>query len=229
MKDIYLERLLEQFKQATGARYVDVNSSAFISEFQDWVLRNQKIGSDYRGVIECMDLHPEIRSTTAEVGKGILDSIAIDSAMSIITPYSDKIKSIGELFDGNFVVNGDDPYLIPRDNSEVTLLNTMFERFITQNPYEQSCLENWENLHNSGNSNITIGVYGCTYDKDYQAKLAALKSFKERLYEGYREEQLTMGDSYFAVVSSDRMVKELILTKSYYNEEEQTYTRGRGR
>lgn len=213
---IYLQKLLEQFKQAAGVQHIDLSSLLFKAEFADWCFRNKNIGADYRTLLKYMEVNPEIGYKSAEVGKGLLDSIALDSDISMITPYSDKlVKPEDELVVSKFEVRENDIILVPENKPEFILSDGVFNRFITQNPYEQSCLENWENLHNSGNSNITVGVYGCTYDKDYQAKLAALKSFKERLYEGYREEQFTMGDSYFAVVSSDRKVKELVLTKKH--------------
>ena len=91
--NIYLRNLVEQFKQATGNKDFDFNFECLEenSEFVEWVLKNNEIAEYYRKFLEYMDVNPEIGSTTAEVGKGFLDSIAIDSPMSIITPYSKGI------------------------------------------------------------------------------------------------------------------------------------------
>lgn len=226
MKDIYLERLLEQYKQATGVQNVDLKSESFKSEFVEWITRNQRIGLEYLELIRCIDVYPSIIFNTAEVGKGEFDSIALNNYITMITPYAPS-TSKAELLIGDFEVKGAEPVFTSSINKGIILPHERFDRFITQNPYDQSCLGNWENLHNGGESNITVGVYGSTYDKDYQAKIADLNAFKEKLSGDYREEQFSMGDSFFYVVSSDRLVKKLILTR--YMEEGESYTRGRGR
>ena len=52
---------------------------------------------------------------------------------------------------------------------------------MTQNPYTTIEIRNWEDLHNSGESDIIVGVYGSIYDKDIESKLKQIQELEEKL------------------------------------------------
>ena len=86
--------------------------------------------------------------------------------------------------------------------------------FMTQNPYTPVEIRNWENLHNSGNHNIIVGVYGSIYDKDIETKIRQLESLKQRLTDSFKEEQYVIDDTYCYAIASERMVKRLVKTRT---------------
>ena len=50
----YISLLIEQFKQATGIKNVDINSQSFMLEFSEWIKSRQNISNNYldlRGIL----------------------------------------------------------------------------------------------------------------------------------------------------------------------------------
>ena len=85
---------------------------------------------------------------------------------------------------------------------------------MTQNPYTPVEIRNWENLHNSRNHNIIVGVYGSIYDKDIETKIRQLESLKQRWTDSFKEEQYVIDDTYCYAIASERMVKRLVKTRT---------------
>ena len=82
--------------------------------------------------------------------------------------------------------------------------------FMTQNPFSFSHIRDWENLHNSGRSNIILGVYGSILDKDANSKLRQMDVFKSNLLtDDYVSEYASLGDTYLYAVGSNRNIKRL--------------------
>ena len=112
---------------------------------------------------------------------------------------------------GEFKVVESTPIIL-KDSKEYD--GSELSRFITQNPYSPQSLSNWENLHNSGSSNITVGVYGDIHDKDLESKIKVIKSLKEKLLDdSYVEDYSTYKDSYFYAISSDRKILRRYLSR----------------
>lgn len=213
----YLNKLIEQFKSATGTKKVDVNSQEFVKEFSEWVKSRKLMGKDYTSFIEYMAVHPTVISKESiEIGKGKHDSIALDTGIHMITPYSEGIKrtSAGIIIADFFVYDGI-PVMVRHDKggNQFKAVDTQFvRRFLTQNPYEHSCIRNWEQLHNVG-ENITVGIFGSIYDKDIESKIRQLEMLKDKMNDGYKEDYATVDDSYYYAISSARKV--LVKTKTH--------------
>ena len=208
----YLIKLIKQFKQAIGIKHVDINSEEFVTEFSEWIRARQKIGAKYCSFIEYMGVNPEIGNSSVEIGKGKLDSIVLDTDIPMITPYSDIIdRPSDEIITAEFRVYNGTPMIIK--DGKLQMLDTEYiGRFITQNPYESSCLINWEQLHNRGD-NISVGIYGSIYDEDISKKIRQIESLKSNLTgDSFKEEYATEGDSYYYAISSDRVNKSLTKT-----------------
>jgi len=202
----YLNKLIEQYKSATGTTNVDVHSESFIKEFTEWIKSRQLIGKKYLDFIEYMGSHPSLDSSSVEVGKGIFDSVVLDTQMPVVTKYFESMaqkKDYSKILRGEFKVVGGTPKIITGNKMLQSLLPYDFSRFITQNPYDQSCIEGWQDLHNSG-ENITVGIYGDASDKDIKTKLSLLRTLRDSLYDYYQEEYIKDGDMYYAAVSTTR-------------------------
>lgn len=206
MKD-YLVELIAQFKRATGTKNVDVNSQEFISEFSEWVLSRKSMGNDYASFIKNMSVYPTITSkTSVEVGKGKMDSIASNLGISMITPYLDENDSTSFfVFDGTPIIIRDNKN---NEQRQIEAIDTQYvRRFLTHNPYEQSSIKGWEQLHNNG-ENITIGIFGSTHDRDIKSKIKQLEDLKDRMIDRYIEDFTEIGDSYYYAISSTEKIKE---------------------
>ena len=129
----------------------------------------------------------------------------------MITPYSKGINRTDALtLTADFKVITGRPTIIRCNKGENQLetINTEYiRRFLTHNPYDQSCIRNWEQLHNGG-YNITVGVFGSIYDSDKNEKISQMEELRERLDDGcFKEDYSTCGENYYYALSSNRLVK----------------------
>ena len=80
---------------------------------------------------------------------------------------------------------------------------------MTQNPYSPKHIMNWDEIHNKGEKEIILGVFGNIYDKDSENKIKELKEFKNKLIGSYSEDYMVENDTYCYVVASDKVEKKL--------------------
>lgn len=208
----YLNLLIEQYKQATGVRNVDTNSSSFMSEFTEWLKSRGEISDSYLNLLQYMGLSRITYPDAVEVGKGKYDSIMAPFDTTIITPYPEglNISPKYRLIVSDFKVCEGTPLLV-RSNKQIDpIIVPSPLTFMTQNPYTGDSIRNWEQLHNSGNHDIVVGVYGSIYDKDAAAKVRQLEDFKNRLMDTYKEEHTVEGDTYCYAIASEDITKRLI-------------------
>ena len=69
-------------------------------------------------------------------------------------------------------------------------------------------VKNWIELHNNPKNGIIIGMFGRTYDKDYQEKVKFMESLRQSTNIPYNLESHTIGDKYFYVFNTDICEKE---------------------
>ena len=215
----YLHSLRDQFVEATGVKNVDSSSASFISEFSDWIEERQKIGSNYLELLRHMrdEIEPVNSSKTLEIGKGKHDSIVKRLHTTIVTPYIEGLEHLNEerVIKGDIVLFGDRPVLIKhlsvRDSEAMLLPRDAV--LMTQNPYSPAYIKNWANIHNSGNNDIIVGIYGNINDKDRGAKAKQLEAVIEQLDEPFIQQQMLVYDTYCWAVASKRKVKRIIKNK----------------
>ena len=212
----YLSLLIDQFKQATGTKSVDVNSQSFISEFSEWIKSRQDISRNYLALLEYMDLSKFADYDTAEIGKGRYDTIVKPFNTTIITPHIAGLETLGNerVINSEFVVMGDTPVLFGSNKNGKPIDTSSALTFMTQNPYTPVEIRNWEDLHNSGNYDIIVGVYGSINDKDVETKIRQLESLKSRLTDSFKEEETVINGTYCYAIASERMVKKLAKTRT---------------
>lgn len=199
----YFTKLTEQYKGATGSQNIDPTSLDFLSEYDDFILERQRILREYKEFIR--EMFPYNEENCVEVGKGFIDSIAIDTDIQMITPYIAGInQSKQRVINANFKVTDGTPYIFKRTMGKysIRVFNNNIDHFITQNPYNVSDIKNWDQLHNNKDK-ITVGVYGSTFDRDVTSKIELLKRFKEKLIDNtFYEYYVTEDDMYYYVISS---------------------------
>jgi len=207
----YLISLEIQFMQATRAKNIDINSESFRKELVTWLKERKNIGDLYRNLLAFMDLSQVSGPDTAEIGKGKYDSIVkpYDDTI-LITPYAKGLETIAKarLITANFKVQGYTPLLIT-PSGLIDFLPSFGLTFMTQNPYTPANIENWDNIHNIGDYNIIVGMYGSIYDKDKEAKIKELEAFRDQLDESINQEYCELDGSYCYVIASRRKVLKL--------------------
>lgn len=209
----YLNNLIEQFRLATGSKNVDSKSAQFINEFSDWIKSCQSMGEEYTYFLDYMGFR-FADADCAEVGKGDYDSVVKPFETTIITSAT-PIKKVNSdrIIKGNMRVYESVPVLV-RDykggNQLEQIPSDIIRTYMTQNPFTSSSFLGWENLHNSGENNIILGIYGSIYDKDIEARIKQLNSLKDKLTCGdYKEDYSVFNGSYFYAIGSDRRVKKI--------------------
>lgn len=214
----YLKDLFNQFLLANG---MENKNSSYIykgyysDEFLAFIATRQDIAKKYIDFLDYLGL-PFFGGRCAEVGKSGYDSIVKTFNTTIITPFPITFSGVdsNRIMSGIFKVNEGNPVLFnqyKQSNKLALIPSYMVSRFITQNPYSESSILGWEDLHNS-DSNITVGLYGKTYDKDFSSKIEMLKSFKDKLTnDEYIDDYAKDGDSYFYVIGSKKSSKTLRL------------------
>ena len=198
--------LISQYCDAYGYDY-DVFNNKNFKDYNNWLEERKKIGYKYLNYL--YDIRKDvIERTTTEVGKTDLDCITKLFDTILISPYEyEDINDYTRIIPASMFVNDDDIklYLPVKDQPTLFTLPRNLKLVMTQNPYTADSILNWDELHNSNNYDIAVGIYGSIYDKDIKNKLEILKSLKEKIILwDYKYSIDTDNDNYYGVLVSDR-------------------------
>lgn len=202
--NIILDKLFEQYKNALGLTDINKVEKEILLDFKCWLKCRQLMGLVYKSFIEkTLEIDFSETSSTAEVGKCNLDSIALQTNLSIITQYSNGFdfytgqmnKSKLTIIDGNPVITS--------NIGNIKFLNLLdgYDRFITQNPYSENDIRNWEQLVDNG-YDITVGVFGSIDDKDIDKKINQIEDLNKKIT-GLKDVFAVTGDTYCYAISSN--------------------------
>ncbi len=197
MDSKYLECLFFQFCRAKGI-IVNNKNKKIMSAFTNWLNEYKNLVIDYAKFVTNLGI--DLKShELAEVGKGRIDSI-VSYPAKVISPHANSLGRESS----SLLIIGNTP-AISTSSGLITIsdINT----FITHNPYNEKLISGWDELHNDGNHDILVGVFGKKNDKDEQAKLDMLNRLFNKLNHDSEiiSDYDTSYDSYFAVVKSDRV------------------------
>ena len=196
-----LYNLIGQFMAATNTKNVDINSIEFKKEFLNWLKMLNESRKFYLNVITYMSLNNEPNEYTAEIYKSKYDSVIKSDEPLIITAFNTGLED-KRLIKGNFKVSKYGTCYI--NNNTLKAYNLEINTFMTQNPYNEEYLNNWEKIHNNTLNKIIVGYYGKIYDKDKYEKMKTLKRLSDNLDEYHEKEFVTFDDNYYAIVASKK-------------------------
>ena len=206
-----LNNLRKQFADSIGYKG-DFDSKEFDIEFLSWLKIRLEILGDYEYLLEELDID-FMNDNTAEVDKSPFDSVVLPFNTKIITPYIDRFVNYHDSFNfdkrlipGNIEVEYGVPYLRSLFDNNISnyISNLDVDNFMTQNPYDGFEKYKFHELHNTGIYGVVLGIYGNTYDKDYNSKLKSLYDVKSLFLDSdYVENYYVFGDKYFYVVASE--------------------------
>ncbi len=205
-----IRNLIGQFRMSKG--YINSISGKEMSEFVTWLDRQKKIGKKYCLLLEEMGVKIDTESC-AEVGKTYYDTVVSNLKTSVIT-LSNYIETKGYLIKSGFrVYNGNPIAVRKKTEKKVSFgqINTnIINTFITQNPYNDVMIENWNELPKNDDISVVVGMYGSTKDKDIKIKKERLINFRDKLV-NYIYEERVYDDEYCFVVASKNYEKKLVI------------------
>ena len=207
----YFYKLTNQFKEATGYNKeisiieLEEYEIWLKEEYENWIKERRRIAEDYLMLLASMEVEFN-HKMTAEIGKGVYDTAVDKLDTTIITPYTEGLtnpRTIG----ARLVIK-------PEDNSNQSTLIPKIDSIMTQNPYSDLEIKNWEKLFNEESIKVTLGIYGNIYDKDKYTKIRQLEEFRKRLTVDYKVDNYTFNDEYGYAITSSPSIRKRIKTKS---------------
>lgn len=206
----YNSHLIKQYMDAIGTSKLDIDSNTFLSDFKSWLEARKYSGEAYLGLLFRMGFIKVSSRETAEIGKGIHDTVAKPLDTTIITPYYEELskRAIGSVIKANFKVNKGNPVIIPcKSDQESSLTNLHISNFMTHNPYNPYSITGWEQLPLKG-YDMVVGMFGNIKDKDRGTKIKYLALLRDKLLVPSQMEITEYKDTYCgAVLARKRTIK----------------------
>lgn len=201
-RNVYLHYLINQFQESAGEKYNNPLKKENLKEFELWLKERQNIKENYKMLLDYMKIeynHP----ITVEIGKGLYDTVTYNKKTTIITPYTYGLNKNNH----NKIIKANIKIVTSSDiESHQKILP--IDSVMTENPYTENHIHNWEYLLNSSKFTTTIGIYGKIYDKDYGKKIKILETLKEKIIDEYNEELIRVKDDYIYIISSNKMIRQ---------------------
>lgn len=198
----YLLNLYKQYCDARGLVYNPLEIKYLSHDFLEWITINKLTSKEYKDYL--LHLGYIESKTIAEVSKGRYDSIA-SKDMVIISPYASTLQMPKKEL---FVING-----IPLIEQAGRITIPEQQVLLTHNPYDEMRIIDWSNIHNLGDYDISIGMFGSIYDEDFSKKIRMIKEISKRMTEDYVIDYDTDKNKYFCSLNSKRKIKVKTLTR----------------
>lgn len=194
--------IIKLYKQYCDTYNIEFNIKMINSkEFINWIVKNKKLLEKYKRYL--INIGYISSKNTAEIGKGIYDSISEDN-IEIISPYA---ETLGKQNSRLFIVTG-----IPIVKKQNKIIYPSQELLLTHNPYNEE-LSDWKDIHNNGIYDISVGVYGNIHDKNYKKKLYMIKELSKTMNDDFIINYETDNDEYYCSIHSKRKILSKILIK----------------
>ena len=197
--------LLCLFKQYCDTRGLDINNmnNMYSNDFCDWIVQNKSLLSDYMDYLNVLGFGYPV-DDVVEVGKGKYDSLS-EYGVNVISSFAETVgKTNSRLF-----VDKGMPFIFRQDRIEMPKEHVI----LTHNPYFESEVLGWYLIHNMGDKNISVGMFGKLGDVDATRKVELLEKLTKQMTEDYSFDYDTNSDSYFCSLNSKRYVKKNFLTR----------------
>ena len=197
--------LLCLFKQYCDARGLDINNmnNMYSSDFSDWIVQNKSLLSNYIDYLNTLGFGYPV-GDVVEVGKGKYDSLS-QYGVNVISTFAETVgKTNSRLF-----VDRGMPFILRQGRIEISKEHII----LTHNPYFESEVLGWYLIHNMGDKNISVGMFGKLGDVDTTRKVELLEKLSKQMTEDYSFDYDTDSNSYFCSLNSKRYVKKRILTR----------------
>lgn len=198
--------LLCLFKQYCDARGLGINNmnNMYSNEFVDWIVQNKSLLGNYMDYLYTLGFdYPS--DDIVEIGKGEYDSIS-QHGINLISIFA---GTLGKINSRLFVDRG-----IPLALRQNGIVIPREQIILTHNPYFESEILGWYSIHNCGEKNISIGMFGKLDDENTSRKVRLLEQLSKQMTDDYSFDYDTSDGNYFCSLNSKRYIKRNILTKT---------------
>jgi len=198
--------LLCLFKQYCDARGLDINNmnNMYSNDFVNWIVQNKSLLSIYMHYLNALGFDYPV-DDVVEVGKGQYDSI-FKQGVNLISIFA---GTVGQLNSRLFVYRG-----MPLVLRQSKIITPREHIILTHNPYFESEILSWYLIHNMGDKNISVGMFGKLSDEDTKVKLELLKQLSKKITDDYSFDYDTYNGNYFCSLNSKRYIKRKSLIKT---------------
>lgn len=197
--------LLCLFKQYCDAKVLDINNmnNMYSNEFVDWIVQNKSLLGNYMDYLYALGFdYPS--DDIVEIDKGGYDSIS-QHGINLVSIFAGTLGRINSRF---FVDKG-----IPLILKQNGIVIPREHIILTHNPYFESEIIDWYLIHNSGDKNISIGMFGKITDKNVSKKIRLLEYISKQMTDDYLLSYDTNNGNYFCSLNSKRNAKIKVLKK----------------
>ena len=164
MFEKYIRCLFKQFCDAKGLDVTNFSKS-YSNDFVDWIIERKSLLYMYREYLASLDFDYS-PDDVLEVGKGRYDSLS-PIGINLVSSFAETIgKRNSKLY-----IDRGIPLIIQQDKIIIPSENIL----LTYNPYFESEILGWPLIHNVGERNISIGVFGEIIDADSSRKTKLLE------------------------------------------------------
>jgi len=202
MFEKYLWCLFKQFGDAKGFDITNT-SIMYSNDFVDWIVHRKSLLNMYRDYLEILGFDYPI-DDVLEVGKGQYDSLS-QTGISLVSSFAEttgKHNSVLYIDRGIPLILHQNGIIIPIEHI-----------LLTHNPYFESEILNWYLIHNTGEKNVSIGMFGKLEDEDSARKVKLLEDLSKQMTEDYSFDYDTDCGNYFCSLNSKRYIKRKVLSR----------------
>ena len=207
----YYKLLKLQYYKATKDKIKTIIDDDLNENMYNWLFIRHEIGKRYIEYLNNLGYDVKTQET-AEIGKGLFDTIVRKYETTIISPYIEKIDS-NRVFTYSLNLSTSYPTLMKYGKNmrieDLASVPKYINTFLINNPYQRNDLFGLENLINKGEFNAIIGMYGQTGDNDKAKKLKILYQLSNKI----RTHQFQLKyekdkDYYYASLISNSKIKK---------------------
>lgn len=198
----YIWCLFKQFCEANGLDITNTNK-IYSDEFADWIMRQKSLLNIYESYLKFLGFDSSV-DDILEIGKGQYDSLS-QQGIRVISPFAETMgKRNSTLY-----IDREIPLILHQNG----IIIPMEHILMTYNPYFESDILNWNLIHNRGENNISIGMFGKLTDEDSERKVKVLENISKQMNEDFTFDLDTEDENYFCSLNSKRTIKRKILNK----------------
>lgn len=195
MKERYLNYLHKQYCETNGIN--PISSNIYSNNFIEWISKNKLLLDEYEKYLEYLGVNIE-ENDIVEISKGKYDTLSKGN-ISVITEFG---KTFGQQSKEFYIFDG-----VPYSMSKEGILVPKEKIILTHNPYFSESINNWYQLHNKGEKNISIGMFGNITDDNAKEKIKTLEKLSKQMTDDFTFDFDTINDKYFCSLNSKRNIK----------------------
>lgn len=192
--------LFNQFKNVKGYKASYLDSEKSLDEFANWLYELKKQTNEYLDF--SLSLGIDLTGCDfVEINKGKYDTASCE----IVSPFAETLNQKNS----ELIVYQGEPLI---RSGSIIKKGQVVDTYCTHNPYNMFYFGALDELHNNG-YNVSFCVFGKLNDKNKNKKIEFIKNITKKMYDDYIIDYETLGENYYCIVYTKRLVKMKVLTR----------------